>query len=302
MRTTLGAICPGTISGKRQFLYICAALLCISGANANAQVDLSGEWGQKIHEDAPERGAGPNIGDYTGYPINDRARLQADSWDAGKWTLEEHQCEPHPADYAVRGPGSMRIWADMDPTTREITAWHTNIMWMNPERTIYMDHRQHPSDYAPHTWGGFSTGEWVGDMLKVYTTHLKEGWLRRNGLPRSEKATMTEFFNRHGDYLTVVTIIKDPVFLTEPVIRTSNWVLHPGYLPTAQFCVPAKESERPFGSVPHHLPGTNPWLDEYAINNGFPIPALRGGAETMYPEYQDKLAAMPVPPKPEKKQ
>src|SRR5579871_5880684 len=88
-----------------------AAVLLAAGfiVPARAQVDLSGEWGQKMHEDAPERGGGPEIGDYTGLPINDRARMQADSWDADKWTLLEHQCEPHPADYAVRGPGSMRI-------------------------------------------------------------------------------------------------------------------------------------------------------------------------------------------------
>lgn len=135
-------------------------------------------------------------------------------------------------------------------------------------------------------------------MLKVETTHLKEGWLRRNGLPRSEKATMTEYFLRHGDYLTVVTIIKDPVFLTEPFIRTSDWVLNPGYVPTPQACVASHEIDRPAGSVPNHLPGTNPWLNDYAIKNGFPIPALRGGAETMYPEYQDKLEIMPIPAKP----
>jgi hypothetical protein len=45
-----------------------------------------------MHEDAIERGAGPDIGDYTGLPINDRARMQADSWDATNWTLHEHQC------------------------------------------------------------------------------------------------------------------------------------------------------------------------------------------------------------------
>jgi hypothetical protein len=171
-------------------------------------------------------------------------------------------------------------------------------MWMNPERTIYMDGRAHPSEFAPHTWGGFSTGEWVGDMLKVETTHLKEGWLRRNGLPRSEKATLTEYFLRHDEYLTIVTVVKDPVFLTEPLVRTSNWILNLGYLPTPQACVPSHEFDHPEGWVPHHLPGTNPWLDEYAVKHGFPIPALRGGAETMYPEYQQKLAIMPAPPKP----
>ena len=65
-------------------------------------------------------------------------------------------------------------------------------------------------------------------MLKVTTTHLKEGWLRRNGVPRSDKATLIEDFIRHGDYLTLVTIVKDPVYLTEPFVRTSNWVADAG--------------------------------------------------------------------------
>jgi hypothetical protein len=275
-----------------------AGLMVVLCLPAAAQMDLSGAWGQKLHEDGRERLEGPDLGDYTGLPINERARAQADAFDAEKWVEREHQCEPHPADYAVRGPGSMRIWADLDPLTQQITAWHTALMWMNTQRTIYMDGRPHPSEYAPHTWGGFSTGVWVADMLKVETTHLKEGWLRRNGLPRSERATMTEYFLRHGDYLTVVTIVKDPVFLTEPLVRTSNWVLNPGYAASPQACVPAKQLDKPEEWVPHHLPGTNPWLNEFAIKYGMPLAAARGGAETMYPEYRKAIATMPIPPRP----
>jgi hypothetical protein len=161
-----------------------------------------------------------------------------------------------------------------------------------------LDNRPHPSEYVAHTWGGFSTGQWVGDTLKVETTHLKEGWLRRNGVPRSEKAKLTEYFARHDQYLTIVTMVVDPVFLTEPLVRTSNWVLDPGYGSTQQECVPSHEFDRPVGWVPSHLPGTNPWLNEYAEKHGFPVPAVRGGAETMYPEYQQKLSAMPIPAKP----
>src|SRR5262245_18170705 len=69
-------------SFKRRGLFLTLAIVLFA-CPAFAQVDLSGEWGQKMHEDAPERGGGPTIGDYTGLPINDRARLQADSWDAG---------------------------------------------------------------------------------------------------------------------------------------------------------------------------------------------------------------------------
>ena len=69
-------------------------------------------------------------------------------------------------------------------------------------------------------------GEWEGDNLKVTTTHLKEGWIRRNGLPRSENATVVEYYIRHHDVLTVVMDVKDPNYLTEPLIRTSSWVAH----------------------------------------------------------------------------
>ena len=81
-------------------------------------------------------------------------------------------------------------------------------------------------------------------MLKVTTTHLKEGWLRRNGVPRSEKATLVEYFIRHGDYLTLVTVVKDPVYLTEAFVRTSNWVLDPGFQLSPFSCIPTLEIER----------------------------------------------------------
>ena len=144
-------------------------------ASALAHVDLAGGWGQRFHEDLPERGAGPDIGDYLGLPINDAARRRADSWDAGKWTMLERQCEPHPPDYGPRGPASLRISSTVDPVSQDVISWHTTLMWMLPQRTIYMDGRARPSAFAQHTWQGFSTGEWEGDMLKVTTTHLKEG-------------------------------------------------------------------------------------------------------------------------------
>ena len=118
------------------------------------------------------------------------------------------------------------------------------MMWMLPHRAIYMDGRARPSAYAQHSWQGFSTGEWDGDMLKVTTTHLKEGWLRRNGVPRSEKATLIEYFIRHGEYLTLVTIVKDPVYLTEPFVRTSNWVTDAGFQLSPFSCIPTVEIER----------------------------------------------------------
>ena len=274
-------------------------LLCLGliGSPLFAQTELSGQWGQKLHEDEPERGAGPEIGDYTGLPVNDQARMRADSWDAQKWEMIEHECEPHPADYAPRGPGDMRIWSDLDQFTQQTVAWHTTIRFMLPQRTIYMDGRPHPSENAPHTWQGFSTGEWVGDKLKVTTTHLKEGWTRRNGLPRSDKATLTEFFIRHGDFLTLVTDVEDPVYLEEPLIRTSNWILDLGDRFFANYCLPSIEVPHPDGWVAYHLPGENPWLNEFSSRTGVLAEAARGGAETMYVDYQEKMAKMPAPPK-----
>ena len=126
-------------------------------------------------------------------------------------------------------------------------------------------------------------------MLKVTTTHLKEAWVRRNGLPRSDRATIVEYWIRNEDYLTLVTIVIDPVYLTEPFVRTSDWVLDPGVQLSPFSCIPAVEIERPRGAVPHHLPGTNTFLTEYATRHGLPQSAARGGAATMYPDYLPEL-------------
>ena len=264
---------------------IATVLVTAASAPALAQKDLAGMWGQRFHEDSPERGGGPEIGDYTGLPINDAARLRADSWTASKWTVPERQCEPHPADYGPRGPAALRIESTVDPISQDVVAWHVTIMWQLQHRTIWMDGRPHPSRHALHSWQGFSTGGWEGDMLKVTTTHLKEGWVRRNGLPRSDKATLTEYFIRNDNYLTLVTVVDDPVYLTEPLVRTSDWVLDPGVQLSPFSCIPTVEIERERGSVPHYLPGTNPYLYEFAGEHGLPAEAWRGGADTMYPEY-----------------
>lgn len=263
--------------------------LTATSAAAVGQRDLSGMWAQRFHEDLPERGAGPDIGDYTGLPINDAARLRADTWDASKWTVPERQCEPHPADYGPRGPANLRISSTVDPVSQDVASWNVTVMWSLQHRTIYMDGRAHPSPKAQHSWQGFSTGEWEGDMLKVTTTHLKEGWVRRNGLPRSDKATLIEYFIRNENYLTLVTVVDDPVYLTEPLVRTSDWVFDPGVQLSPFSCIPAIEIERPRGAVIHHLPGTNPFLEEFAKRYGIPYEAARGGAETTYPGYLPTL-------------
>jgi hypothetical protein len=78
---------------------------------------------------------------------------------------------------------------------------------------------------AVHTWGGFSTAEFQGEMLRINTTHLKEDYYRRNGVPSSDRATLVQYWLRRGDYLTWVTIASDPVYLSEPMIRSSEYRL-----------------------------------------------------------------------------
>jgi hypothetical protein len=282
-----------------------AAPLCVLtvlSVPAFAQVDLAGEWAPRFHEDQHERIPGPDIGDYLGLPINAAARLRADSWDASLLTLPEHQCKPHPSDYGMRGPANTRIWKEVDTATQETIAWHTHISWQAPERTIWMDGRPHPPEYAAHTWQGFSTGKMEGNMLTITTTHLKNGWIRRNGIPRSADATVVEHLMRNDNYLTWMVVITDPVYLTEPFVRTSDFVLDPTQVIAPYPCEAVVEVDRPLGAVPHHLPGANTFLREFADKVKVPFEATRGGAETMYPDYLRKISGTPATSKTATKQ
>jgi hypothetical protein len=279
-----------------RFSVLLALTVALRAAPARAQVDFSGEWSPLYHEDGPERGPGPELGDYTEIPISDAARMRADSWDADRISVvTEYQCRPHGADYALRGLGNMRIWRDIDTDTQRLIAFHMHWLAWDSERTVWMDGRPHPPESAPHTWQGFSTGVFEGNTLTITTTHLKENYLRRNGLPRSDQAVLTEHWTRHRDYLTVVTVIEDPVFLTEPFVRSDNWFLDPGQRLGIFGCEYAAEVPKPEGSVPHHLPGTNPNLREFSEWYGLPFEATRGGAETLYPEYRSKLGGYKPP-------
>src|SRR6185295_4829256 len=157
-------------------------------------------------------------------------------------------------------------------------------------RMIWLDGRPHPSAQAAHTWAGFSTGRWERDTLTVTTTHFKVGWLQRNGVAHSDAATMTEHFMRHGDVLTVVTIVDDPVYLEEPFIRSSNWVLSlTQEVGRSQFDVVDEVAGHRKGYVPHYLPGSagaQAKLTEFAAGHKLPAEAARGGAAETHPEYQ----------------
>lgn len=264
---------------------------------ALAELDLSGQWANRFHEDWQDRLPGPFIGDYTGIPITDGTRARADAWEESLVTEPQRQCLPHPMPYSLRGPANLRIAPEVDAVTGRLIGWNVAGTYGSLNRTIWLDGRPHPSKYALHTWEGFSTGHWEGDTLATFTDHVKEGYLRRIGIPTSSEATVTEHWTRHGSTMTVTVIVYDPTVLTEPYIRTVDFELDPtqGNM-MIQPCVPAVEIPRPFGAVPHVLPGTNRDLDELTKMEGIPFEAARGGAETMYPEYRKKLKDKYVAP------
>jgi|SRR5208282_357876 len=267
---------------------------------AFAQIDPSGEWAPTFFEDQRDRLAGAEIGDYLGIPINAAALFRAESWDAALVELPENQCRSHGSDYGWRGPSNLRIWKEVDTATQQVVAYHIRLSAYNAEQTIWMDGRPHPPDYARHTWAGFSTGKWEGDTLVIYTTHLKENWLGLNGIPRSDMATASIHIMRHGNYLTVAAITYDPVYLTEPFIRTIDFTFAPQQQMAPWPCESVDEVDRPEGVVPSHLMAQNPFIDEFAARYGIPPEATRGGAETMYPEYMLKLKNMKLLPRPPK--
>jgi len=279
-----------------------AALLLFTAVAARGEVDLAGNWRVVLHEDIQERGAGPDIGDYLGMPLNDEARSRADQWQSASQGLPERQCILYTNFYLVQGPSNIFFSALRDPYTGRVKAWVLNATVDRGAQEIWMDGRSHPSPHALHTDTGFATGEWEGDILTVKITHMKVGVPRRNGVPSSDQAMLTEHFIRHGDLLTLVAILEDPIYLTEPYIKSTTFRLDPTVLggfggAWNDPCEPQTEVPRPRGSVPHYLPGQNPAINqaEFATAYHLPTQTVRGGAETMYPEYQKKLGGY-VPP------
>jgi len=269
-----------------------ALALAGCAAPAAAQSNLSGVWNNFgiFHEDEPDRLPGPELGDYTGIPVTDAVRLRADTWDASLITLPEYQCRVHPSDYAPSF-APIRIWEERDKDSQQLVAIKIHHFAWGTERTIWMDGRPHPGPDAMHSAMGFSTGKWEGEILTVSTTHLKEGWIRRNGITRSDRATVTEHFVRHGNIMTLMTVVNDPIYMTETHVRSRDYEYDPNMQIGPYPCEPVDEIERPAGVIPHHLPGTNPFLEEYAKAHGVPLEGARGGAETLYPEYHKKVRA-----------
>jgi cyclase len=273
------------------------ALAVLTAAPASAQINFVGEWNGRYHEDQPDRVPGEEPGDFSGVPINEAARMFGDSWDVARHSVLEHQCAPYTLPYMFFGPNQFRIWQEHNPDTQELIAIRMHLGTYQQERTIWMDGRPHPPDYAPHTFMGFSTGVWNGDILTITTTHIKAGYFRRTGIPASDRITVVEHWMRHGNVLSQVTIATDPVYLTEPYIRSQEFVLmERGNTNWLYNCEYVMEVPKDKNEVPHYLPGANPWIGEFSAKHAMPEAGVRGGAETLLPEW--KPGATPSQPRP----
>jgi glyoxylase-like metal-dependent hydrolase (beta-lactamase superfamily II) len=269
-------------------------------AQAGRPPDIAGEWRLDNAEDPGQ----PPLADYLGIAFNEAGRLRADTTPESIWGTPEYQCRPHSAPHQWRGAGGARILKELDPISRDVTMYRLQYM-RSLDRPIFLDGRPHPPAWAPHSWSGFSTGEWIGHTLKVTTTHLKDGYLKRGGPQTSDMLTITEFITRHDDILTVVQVVDDPIYLDEPFVLSITSSYDPLAGPSTENCSGSSFAEnggRDRHWVPHFLPGQNSGIGEFLkTQNWIPFDAVRGGVKTIYPEYRavlngsTKVDALSVP-------
>jgi hypothetical protein len=209
-----------------------------------APIDLTGNWVSVVMEDWRWRMVTPLKGDAASVPINAEARKIVDAWDPAKDEATGLQCKAYGAPAIMRVPGRLRIsWQD-DATLKIETDAGTQT------RLLRFD-AQPPTDGQP-SWQGFSAAKWeagqanpgglgfglsprVGTRsrsLEVVTTQLRSGYLRKNGIPYSERATVTEYFDRFTEpngeeWFTVMTIVNDPVYLYIPFVTTTDFKKDP---------------------------------------------------------------------------
>jgi hypothetical protein len=285
--------------GRVAGLTAVIALVMMPAAPASAQVDLTGTWARVGQAD---NGYAREQVDLLGIPVSADGRAKALSYDIASLSVTERQCQMYPPFYALTGPFPLQISIDQDPITQRLLAWKIAGWGDRDVTTIWMDGRPHPSKYAPHSHGGFTTGAWQGDTLTAVTTHFKLGDIKRHRAFSSDQATLTYRFNRHGDLLTVTGILEDPVYLAAPYVLTEIFRLTttPNSFPLTA-CEPIEElpylHENP-ALVPHYLPGRHPAMNEVTQRYNIPLDAVVGGPETMYPEYRKKLKDKYVPPPP----
>jgi len=283
-------------SRVRTVIPLLLGLMLLVGVPAFAQIDFTGVYqGNTNSEDGPERAAGPSLVEFLGLPINDQARQWGLSYKSSRLSLPEHECQVHVVSYIHRGPFGARIWEERDPVTHTLIAIHEAINTYEQHRIIWMDGRPHPGPNAPHTWMGFSTGVWEGNMLTITTTHVKQGWYRRSNIPSSDEQTTVEHWVKNGNVWTHISVTEDPNYLAEPLIKSEDLNLtgNPNFNPFWN-CEYIEEGEKVRGEVPSYFAGENPWVAEYAAQHQLPQEVTLGGPATMYPEYRTRMKTLPI--------
>ena len=277
------------------------ALLALSAirpvpAQENSPPDLTGTWRWVNHEDERDRNPGAFPGDYRGLPLNDAARMRADTYDEEiNSTSSLLQCRPRTPGYQPKGLDPMRIDKVADPLTRQLVAYRISYEKTPGERVIWVDGRPSPSAYALHSWDGFSTGKFRGDTLEITTTHIKESYVRRNGVATSFRATVIEQMSLEEPYLEVTFTVIDPDYLTEPLVRSATYMRAPTLQLPPYPCQPEDNQLGEKYRVPHYLPGENPYLTESGFKYKTPQEGVRGGAPTLYPEWRTRAATLAPP-------
>jgi hypothetical protein len=193
---------------------------------AASPVDLTGQWVSLITEDWRYRQFTPAKGDYGPLPLLPPARKIADSWDPSRDETSGEQCRAYGAAGVMRLPTRLRItWQDDTVLKLELDAGtQTRLLRFGPPQGEGGDWQGVSSaswDYPQAAFAGRGSGPPPGGSLKVVTTKMKPGYLRRNGVPYSANAVMTEFFDRFegrgSDPLLVVSSeIVDPEYLATP--------------------------------------------------------------------------------------
>ena len=197
-----------------------------------APIDMTGSWVSPVIEDWKFRMVVPNKGVFDGVPLNPQGRELGMKWDPAADEAAGEQCRGFGAGAIMRLPGRLRIsWQD-DTTLKVETDTGT--------QTRVFSFR--PSPAGEPSWQGTSAASWnvPGRSLKVITTNLKPGYVRRNGAPYSARATITEYWELHtlpnkDEWLTITTKVDDPTYLTRPYLTSSDFKKLPaatGWTPT----------------------------------------------------------------------
>jgi hypothetical protein len=211
-------------------------------ARQSAAIDLTGQWVAVVNEDWRWRMVTPPKGDYASVPLNAEGRRVADTWDTSK----DGACEAYGAAGLMRMPTRLRVSWDGDETLELQTDAG------NQTRTLSF--KAPAAASAGRSLQGQSRAEWVrpqappggpglagaggdgnrraGGYLKVTTSNLLPGWLRKNGVPYSENASLTEYFDRfrapNGDeWLMVTAIVDDPLYLNTRYVTSSHFKREP---------------------------------------------------------------------------